>query len=142
MARSTSRSKGTMNARCEKIKAPQTFSPGDNVYHVGGRAGERPYLQPIRVGVFIGPDPDCRPEYPKAIVHFGWLAPESEFLTTLFATEEEARAMVVALAKKRLETIRAEVKRLESLDPSRINTQDRTGQIKKREMERIRGGGQ
>ena len=82
------------------------------------------------------------PKWPKVLIHFGWLSPESEAVDSVFATEDEAKARVVALVKSHLRRIRAEAKRLASLDLARVKVRDRTGQNKKRDLAKILGGGQ
>lgn len=117
------------------------MKPGDKVFYVPHNAADLVYLQPIRAGIYVGPDPQSMPKWPKVLIHFGWLSPESESVDSVFATEDEAKARVVALVKSHLRRIRAEAKRLASLDLARVKVRDRTGQIKKRVLAQIAAGG-
>ena len=115
------------------------MKPGDKVFHVDGRAGEYPYIGSIRVGVFVERT-NVETRWPKVRVHFGWIAAEDVDPDSVFATKGEAEARLVALVKKHLARIRAEARRLAKFDLAGVKVQDRTGQIKKRDLAKIGGG--
>lgn len=115
------------------------MKPGDKVFYVHPRAAERVSFGAIEVGVYIGPEPSD-PRWPQVRVHLGWVGSEALAADCVFATEEEARAHLTKLVKRRLRNLRAEVKRLAALDIASVKLRDRTGQIKKRVLAEIVGG--